>query len=214
MSYTFKINELVLSNPIDIMFLHHYSYYVFLVEEYIMYKEQGTCVWIDFLSYNWYKMKAEKRMANVRKEQQNEVGGDSVVLHNCCRFGLASYFFWISFFSFFNKCTFFYMYMDIHTFTYQQHCSASALLYWNMAVWRWFKSLCSVKMSGFQTTLFSINNTILVCEQFIICAVVVILWRRMFTTEEATVYGVYKSVWSYSVKQIKKQHHCKKWWNL
>jgi len=44
MSYTFKINELVLSNPIDIMFLHHYSYYVFLVEEYIMYKEQGTCV--------------------------------------------------------------------------------------------------------------------------------------------------------------------------
>jgi len=29
----------------------------------------------------------------VRKEQQNEVGGDSVVLHNCCRFGLASYFF-------------------------------------------------------------------------------------------------------------------------
>jgi len=30
-------------------------------------------------------------------------------------------------------------------------------------------------MSGFQTTLFSINNTFLVCEQFIICAVVVIL---------------------------------------
>jgi len=36
------------------------------------------------------------------------------------------------------------MYMNMHTFTYQQHCSASALLYWNMAVWRWFKSLCSV----------------------------------------------------------------------
>ena len=126
MSYTFKINELVLSNPIDIMFLHHYSYYVFLVEEYIMYKEQGTCVWIDFLSYNWYKMKAEKRMANVRKEQQNEVGGDSVVLHNCCRFGLASYFFWIYFFHFLTSvlsstCTWMAILLHINNAVLHQH---------------------------------------------------------------------------------------------
>jgi len=86
-----------------------------------MYKEQGTCVWIDFLFYNWYKMKAEKRMANVRKEQQNEVGGDSVVLHNCWRFGFGILFLLNIFCVLSSTCTWMAILLHINNAVLHQH---------------------------------------------------------------------------------------------